>query len=68
MFQSNVEMILGVATNSELKYDKKRKEEFMFYITDYFKKVIAYAEKLKKSRVEVFKKYDDILFHTKANK
>ena len=39
-----VEMVLDVVANSELKQVHMSKKEFMAYIKDYFKKVIAYLE------------------------
>ena len=55
--QEGVEMVLDVVANSELKQVNMSKKEFMAYIKDYFKKVIAYLEENGKSdRVEGFKK------------
>ena len=78
--QGNVEMVLDVVANSELKQVNMSKKEFMAYIKDYFKKIIAYLEENgKKDRVEGFKKgaqafikfivpkYDDIELYTGAN-
>ena len=75
-----VEMVLDVVANSELKQVNMSKKEFMAYIKDYFKKIIAYLEENgKKDRVEGFKKgaqafikfivpkYDDIELYTGAN-
>ena len=75
-----VEMVLDVIANSELKQVNMSKKEFMAYIKDYFKKIIAYLEENgKKDRVEGFKKgaqafikfivpkYDDIELYTGAN-
>ena len=75
-----VEMVLDVVANSELKQVNMSKKEFMAYIKDYFKKVIAYLEENGKSdRVDSFKKgaqefikfivpkYDDIELYTGAN-
>ena len=39
-----VEMVLDVVANSELKQVNMSKKEFMAYIKDYFKKIIAYLE------------------------
>ena len=78
--QEGVEMVLDVVANSELKQVNMSKKEFMAYIKDYFKKVIAYLEENgKKDRVEGFKKgaqafikfivpkYDEIELYTGAN-
>ena len=78
--QEPVEMVLDVVGNHELKQVNMSKKEFMAYIKDYFKKVIAYLEENgKKDRVEGFKKgaqafikfivpkYDDIELYTGAN-
>jgi len=75
-----VEMVLDVVANSELKQVNMSKKEFMAYIKDYFKKIIAYLEENgKKDRVDGFKKgaqafikfivpkYDDIELYTGAN-
>jgi hypothetical protein len=75
-----VEMVLDVIANSELKQVNMSKKEFMAYIKDYFKKIIAYLEENgKKDRVDGFKKgaqafikfivpkYDDIELYTGAN-
>ena len=75
-----VEMVLDVVANSELKQVNMSKKEFMAYIKDYFKKLIAYMEENgKKDRVEGFKKgaqafikfiiphFDDIEIYTGAN-
>ena len=75
-----VEMVLDVVANSELKQVNMSKKEFMAYIKDYFKKVIAYLEKKKKKdRVDGFKKgaqafikfivpkYDEIELYTGVN-
>ena len=75
-----VEMVLDVVANSELKQVNMSKKEFMAYIKDYFKKVIAYLEENGKSdRVDGFKKgaqefikfivpkFDDIELYTGAN-
>lgn len=75
-----VEMVLDVIANSELKQVNMSKKEFMAYIKDYFKKIIAYLEENgKKDRVDGFKKgaqafikfivpkYDDIEIYTGAN-
>ncbi len=75
-----VEMVLDVVANSELKQVNMSKKEFMAYIKDYFKKIIAYLEENgKKDRVEGFKKgaqafikfivpkFDDIELYTGAN-
>ena len=75
-----VEMVLDVVANSELKQVNMSKKEFMAYIKDYFKKIIAYLEENgKKDRVEGFKKgaqafikfivpkYDDIELYTGAH-
>ena len=75
-----VEMILDVVGNSDLKQINMSKKEFMAYIKDYFKKVIAYLEENgKKDRIDGFKKgaqefikfiipkYDDIELYTGAN-
>ena len=75
-----VEMVLDVVANSELKQVNMSKKEFMAYIKDCFKKIIAYLEENgKKDRVEGFKKgaqafikfivpkYDDIELYTGAN-
>ena len=75
-----VEMVLDVVANSRLKQVNMSKKEFMSYIKDYFKKVIAYLEENgKKDRVEGFKKgaqafikfivpkYDDIELYTGDN-
>jgi len=75
-----VEMVLDVIANSELKQVNMSKKEFMAYIKDYFKKIIAYLEENgKKDRVEGFKKgaqafikfivpkFDDIELYTGAN-
>ena len=75
-----VEMALDVITNSQLKQVNMSKKEFMAYIKDYFKKVIAYLEENGKSdRVDSFKKgaqefikfiipkYDDIELYTGPN-
>ena len=76
----NVEMVLDVIANHELKQVNMSKKEFMAYIKDYFKKLIAYMEENgKKDRVEGFKKgaqafikfiiphFDDIEIYTGAN-
>ena len=78
--QEGVEMVLDVVANSELKQVNMSKKEFMAYIKDYFKKVIAYLEENGKSdRVDGFKKgaqafikfivpkYDEIELYTGAN-
>ena len=78
--QEGVEMELDVVGNSQLKQVNMSKKEFMAYIKDYFKKVIAYLEENgKKDRVEGFKKgaqafikfivpkYDDIELYTGVN-
>ena len=78
--QEGVEMVLDVVANSELKQVNMSKKEFMAYIKDYFKKVIAYLEENgKKDRVEGFKKgaqafikfivpkFDDIELYTGAH-
>ena len=78
--QEGVEMVLDVIANSELKQVNMSKKEFMAYIKDYFKKIIAYLEENgKKERVDGFKKgaqafikfivpkYDDIELYTGAN-
>ncbi|WP_297983794.1 translationally-controlled tumor protein [uncultured Methanobrevibacter sp.] len=78
--QGNVEMVLDVVANHDLKQVNMSKKEFMAYIKDYFKKIIAYLEENgKKDRVEGFKKgaqafikfivpkYDDIELYTGAN-
>ena len=75
-----VEMVLDVVANSELKQVNMSKKEFMAYIKDYFKKIIAYLEENgKKDRVDGFKKgaqafikyiipkYDEIELYTGAN-
>ena len=75
-----VEMVLDVVANSQLKQVNMSKKEFMAYIKDYFKKLIAYMEENgKKDRVEGFKKgaqafikfiiphFDDIELYTGAN-
>ena len=75
-----VEMVLDVVANSELKQVNMSKKEFMAYIKDYFKKIIAYLEENgKKDRVDGFKKgaqafikfivpkFDDIELYTGAN-
>ena len=75
-----VEVVLDVVANSELKQVNMSKKEFMAYIKDYFKKIIAYLEENgKKDRVDGFKKgaqafikfivpkYDDIELYTGAN-
>ena len=75
-----VEMVLDVIANSELKQVNMSKKEFMAYIKDYFKKIIAYLEENgKKDRVDGFKKgaqafikfivpkFDDIELYTGAN-
>ena len=75
-----VEMVLDVVANSELKQVNMNKKEFMAYIKDYFKKIIAYLEENgKKDRVDGFKKgaqafikfivpkYDEIELYTGAN-
>ena len=75
-----VEMVLDVVANSELKQVNMSKKEFMAYIKDYFKKIIAYLEENgKKDRVGGFKKgaqafikfivpkFDDIELYTGAN-
>ena len=75
-----VEMVLDVVANSELKQVNMSKKEFMAYIKDYFKKVIAYLEENGKAdRVDGFKtgaqafikfivpKYDEIELYTGAN-
>ena len=75
-----VEMVLDVIANHELKQVNMSKKEFMAYIKDYFKKLIAYMEENgKKDRVEGFKKgaqafikfiiphFDDIEIYTGAN-
>ena len=75
-----VEMVLDVIANHELKQVNMSKKEFMAYIKDYFKKLIAYMEENgKKDRVEGFKKgaqafikfiiphFDDIELYTGAN-
>ena len=75
-----VEMVLDVVANSELKQVNMSKKEFMAFIKDYFKKIIAYLEENGKSdRVESFKKgaqafikfivpkFDDIEIYTGAN-
>ena len=43
-----VEMVLDVVANSELKQVNMSKKEFMAYIKDYFKKLIAYRKKMAK--------------------
>ena len=78
--QEGVEMVLDVIANSELKQINMSKKEFMAYIKDYFKKIIAYLEENgKKDRVDGFKKgaqafikfivpkYDDIELYTGAH-
>jgi len=78
--QQGVEMVLDVIANSELKQVNMSKKEFMAYIKDYFKKLIAYMEENgKKDRVDGFKKgaqafikfiiphFDDIEIYTGAN-
>ena len=78
--QGGVEMVLDVIANSELKQVNMSKKEFMAYIKDYFKKIIAYLEENgKKDRVEGFKKgaqafikfivpkFDDIELYTGAH-
>ena len=78
--QGTVEMVLDVVANHDLKQVNMSKKEFMAYIKDYFKKIIAYLEENgKKDRVEGFKKgaqafikfivpkYDDIELYTGAN-
>ena len=78
--QEGVEMVLDVVQNGNLKQVNMSKKEFMAYIKDYFKKIIAYLEENgKKDRVEGFKKgaqafikfivpkYDDIELYTGAN-
>ena len=75
-----VEMVLDVVANSELKQVNMSKKEFMAYIKDYFKKVIAYLEENgKKDRIDGFKKgaqafikfivpkYDEIELYTGSN-
>ena len=75
-----VEMVLDVVANSELKQVNMSKKEFMAFIKDYFKKIIAYLEENgKKDRVDGFKKgaqafikfivpkYDEIELYTGAN-
>ena len=55
--QEGVEMVLDVVQNGNLKQVNMSKKEFMAYIKDYFKKLIAYMEENgKKDRVEGFKK------------
>jgi len=76
----DVEMVLDVVANSELKQVNMSKKEFVAYIKDYFKKIVAYLEKNGKSdRVDSFKKgaqdfikfiipkYDEIELYTGAN-
>ena len=76
----DVEMVLDVVANSELKQVNMSKKEFVAYIKDYFKKIVAYLEKNGKSdRVDSFKKgaqdfikfiipkYDEIEIYTGAN-
>ena len=78
--QAGVEMVLDVIANSELKQVNMSKKEFMAYIKDYLKKIIAYLEENgKKDRVEGFKKgaqafikfivpkFDDIELYTGAH-
>ena len=78
--QEGVEMVLDVVANSELKQVNMSKKEFMAYIKDYFKKIIAYLEENgKKDRVDGFKKgaqafikfivpkFDDIELYTGAH-
>jgi len=78
--QAGVEMVLDVIANSELKQVNMSKKEFMAYIKDYFKKIIAYLEENgKKDRVDGFKKgaqafikfivpkFDDIELYTGAH-
>ena len=78
--QEGVEMVLDVVQNGNLKQVNMSKKEFMAYIKDYFKKLIAYMEENgKKDRVDGFKKgaqafikfivpkYDDIELYTGAN-
>ena len=78
--QGGVEMVLDVIANSELKQVNMSKKEFMAYIKDYFKKIIAYLEENgKKDRVDGFKKgaqafikfivpkFDDIELYTGAH-
>ena len=73
-------MVLDVIANSELKQVNMSKKEFMAYIKDYFKKIIAYLEENgKKDRVDGFKKgaqafikfivpkFDDIELYTGAH-
>ncbi len=73
-------MVLDVIDNAQLKQVNMSKKEFMAYIKDYFKKVIAYLEENgKKDRVEGFKKgaqafikfivpkFDEIELYTGAN-
>ena len=75
-----VEMVLDVVGNSELKQVHMSKKEFMAYIKDYFKKIIAYLEENgKKDRIDGFKKgaqafikfiiskYDEIELYTGPN-
>ena len=78
--QEGVEMVLDVVGNHGLKQVNMSKKEFMAYIKDYFKKLIAYMEENgKKDRVEGFKKgaqafikfiiphFDDIEIYTGPN-
>ena len=78
--QGGVEMVLDVIANSELKQVNMSKKEFMAYIKDYFKKIIAYLEENgKKDRVDGLKKgaqafikfivpkFDDIELYTGAH-
>ena len=78
--QGGVEMVLDVVANHDLKQVNMSKKEFMAYIKDYFKKIIAYLEEHdQKDRVEGFKKgaqafikfivpkYDEVELYTGAN-
>ena len=78
--QQGVEMVLDVVANHDLKQVNMSKKEFMAYIKDYFKKIIAYLEEHdQKDRVEGFKKgaqafikfivpkFDEVELYTGAN-
>jgi hypothetical protein len=78
--QGGVEMVLDVVANHDLKQVNMSKKEFMAYIKDYFKKIIAYLEEHdQKDRVEGFKKgaqafikfivpkFDEVELYTGAN-